>query len=170
MFAVTHKSQTPLFYSRTRRLFLRASSSVFALNIRVFSNAPAHFRRSTFTAAKIDPTEKGLRSRPPVLEEVDAVLGLDVHALLAQQDGAIQALSAQLKAQAAQLEAVAKQNAVLTKEVVDKAMVSMKRMGMSPVVLVYRITIAWILRSSLPCSCRRLVAVLGSSWQRNEVA
>ena len=66
--------------------------------------------------AKVDRT-KDPRARPPVLEQVDAVLGLDVHALLAQQVGAIQALSAQLKAvvkqnaaQAAQLEAVVKQN------------------------------------------------------------
>ena len=58
--------------------------------------------------AKMDFTEK--EPRPPVLEEVEAVQGLDVHALLAQQVGAIQALSAQLKAQASQIAALVEPN------------------------------------------------------------
>ena len=46
---------------------------------------------------KIDVTEEDPRKRAPVVGEVDDMLGLDVHALLAQQIGAIQALSAQVK-------------------------------------------------------------------------
>ena len=64
--------------------------------------------------AKADYSEKGPNARPPVLEKVDAVLGLDVHALLAQQIGAIQALSAQLKAVAKQNEALAKANKAIS--------------------------------------------------------
>lgn len=54
--------------------------------------------------------------RPPVLEKVEAVLGLDVHALLAQQVGALQALSAQVKLLAKQNAAQAKLNAELKTE------------------------------------------------------
>ena len=64
--------------------------------------------------AKPDYSEKGPYTRPPVLEKVDAVLGLDVHVLLAQQIGAIQALSAQLKAVAKQNEALAKANKAIS--------------------------------------------------------
>ena len=46
----------------------------------------------------------------PVLEEVDALQGLDVHALLAQLVGAVQALSAQLHSKDAQIAVLAKQN------------------------------------------------------------
>ena len=46
---------------------------------------------------KIDITEEDPHKRAPVVGEVDGMLGLDVHALLAQQIGAIQALSAQVK-------------------------------------------------------------------------
>ena len=53
----------------------------------------------------------------PVLEEVEAVLGLDVHALLAQQVGAIQALTARLEAKDAQIAAIVKQNESLAKRV-----------------------------------------------------
>ena len=69
-------------------------------------------------AAKADlsSSEKGRHARLPVLEEVDAVLGLDVHALLAQQVGAIQALSAQNRAIVQQLKAVVKQNEELAEE------------------------------------------------------
>ena len=55
--------------------------------------------------------------RPPVLEEVDDVQALDVHALLAQQVGAIQALSAQLKAQASQIAALVEQNQEQAQEI-----------------------------------------------------
>ena len=47
------------------------------------------------------------RARPPVLEHVPDVASLDVRALLAQQVGAIQALSARVKEQAQLIEALA---------------------------------------------------------------
>ena len=64
-------------------------------------------------AAKADNSEKGLtRTRAPVLEKVDAVQGIDVHALLAQQVGAIQALTTQLKA-------VVKENALQAAQIAE---------------------------------------------------
>ena len=69
-------------------------------------------------AAKLDLTaDPRNRALPPVLEEVEAVLGIDVHALLAQQVGAIQALTARLEAVVEQNAAKDAQIAALAKRV-----------------------------------------------------
>ena len=67
-------------------------------------------------AAEADSSSSaGLRAReaPPVLEEVDDVLGLDVHALLAQLVGSVQELSRQNKRLAQKNRALARRVAAL---------------------------------------------------------
>ena len=87
-----HQRRDPAACARDRTVALLAQQVGAVVPGAVGSGASL----TLMDSAKADRTAD--RARAPVLEEVEALQGLDVHALLAQLVGAVQALSTELKA------------------------------------------------------------------------
>ena len=95
-----HRARDPAACAQDRAVGLVAQEVAKVVPSAVVSGTSL----SLVDAAKIDGVKR--HTRPPVLEHVPNVQALDVRTLLAQQIGAIQALSQRLEAQAAEIRAL----------------------------------------------------------------
>ena len=81
---------------------------------------PEHGRQAEVSTAKPSASPTRSLAPPPaatVLEHVESVQSLDVHVLVAQLVGAVQAQSTQMEAQTKQIEAQSKQNEAQSKQI-----------------------------------------------------